>query len=105
MFHLINNGKGYELMNKMMAQVKELNCQVINENVSDVDLNIYPYKVTLTNNEVYLNPCTQSIFAWHSIKDKKILRFNFGFGELDKCCIMVNHKTKYELFIQHILFL
>ena len=46
--------KGDELMNKMMAQVKELNCQVINENVSDVDLNIYPYKVTLTNNEVYL---------------------------------------------------
>ena len=46
--------KGDELMNKMMAQVKELNCPVINENVADVDLNIYPYKVTLTNNEIYL---------------------------------------------------
>ena len=41
-------------MDKMMAQVKELNCPVVNENVSDVDLNVYPYKVTLTNNENYL---------------------------------------------------
>ena len=46
--------KGMELMDKMMAQVKELNCPVVNENVSDVDLNVYPYKVTLTNNENYL---------------------------------------------------
>ena len=46
--------KGIELMDKMMAQVKELNCPVVNENVSDVDLNAYPYKVTLTNNEIYL---------------------------------------------------
>ena len=46
--------KGTELMDKMMAQVKELNCPVVNENVSDVDLNVYPYKVTLTNNENYL---------------------------------------------------
>ena len=46
--------KGMELMDKMMAQVKELNCPVVNENVSDVDLNVYPYKVTLTNNEIYL---------------------------------------------------
>ena len=46
--------KGPELMDKMMAQVKELNCPVVNENVSDVDLNVYPYKVTLTNNEIYL---------------------------------------------------
>ena len=41
-------------MDKMMAQVKELNCPVVNENVSEVDLNVYPYKVTLTNSEVYL---------------------------------------------------
>ena len=46
--------KGMELMDKMMAQIKELNCPVVNENVSDVDLNAYPYKVTLTNNEIYL---------------------------------------------------
>ena len=46
--------KGTELMDKMMTQVKELNCPVVNENVSDVDLNVYPYKVTLTNNENYL---------------------------------------------------
>jgi len=46
--------KGMELMDKMMAQVKELNCPFVNENVSDVDLNAYPYKVTLTNNEIYL---------------------------------------------------
>lgn len=46
--------KGTELMDKMMAQVKELNCPVINENVSAVDLEVYPYKVTLTNNESFL---------------------------------------------------
>ena len=46
--------KGGELMDKMMAQVKELNCPVINENVKSVDLNVYPYKVNLTNDEVYL---------------------------------------------------
>ena len=46
--------KGGELMDKMMAQVKELNCPVINENVANVDLNVYPYKVTLTNEQVYL---------------------------------------------------
>ena len=46
--------KGAELMDKMMAQVKELNCPVINENVANVDLNVYPYKVTLTNDQVYL---------------------------------------------------
>ena len=45
--------KGPELMDKMMSQVKELYCPVVNENVSSVDLNNYPYKVTLTNNEVY----------------------------------------------------
>ena len=46
--------KGGELMDKMMAQVKELNCPVINENVKSVDLNVYPYKVNLTNDDVYL---------------------------------------------------
>ena len=46
--------KGTELMDKMMAQVKELNCPVINENVKNVDLNVYPYKVNLTNDDVYL---------------------------------------------------
>ena len=45
---------GGELMDKMMTQVKELNCPVINENVAEVDLNNYPYKVTLTNKEVYM---------------------------------------------------
>ena len=46
--------KGGELMDKMMAQVKELNCPVINENVKNVDLNVYPYKVNLTNDDVCL---------------------------------------------------
>jgi thioredoxin reductase (NADPH) len=40
-------------MDKMMAQVKELNCPVLLEDVSSVDLNNYPYKVTITNGEVY----------------------------------------------------
>ena len=46
--------KGGELMEKMMAQVKELNCPVINEDVRSVDLNVYPYKLSLTNDAVYL---------------------------------------------------
>ena len=46
--------KGGELMEKMMAQVKELNCPVINEDVRSVDLNVYPYKLNLTNDAVYL---------------------------------------------------
>ena len=46
--------KGGELMEKMMAQVKELNCPVINEDVKSVDLNVYPYKLSLTNDAVYL---------------------------------------------------
>ena len=46
--------KGGELMEKMMAQVKELNCPVINEDVKSVDLNVYPYKLNLTNDAVYL---------------------------------------------------
>lgn len=44
---------GGALMDKMMAQVKELNCPVLLEDVSSVDLNSYPYKVTITNGEVY----------------------------------------------------
>ena len=67
---------------------------------SNISLKVY--QQGFPNNEIYLNPCTQSIFAWHSIKDKKILRFNFGFGELDKCCIMVNHKTKYEILNENL---
>ena len=46
--------KGGELMEKMMTQVKELNCPVINEDVRSVDLNVYPYKLNLTNDAVYL---------------------------------------------------
>ena len=45
---------GGALMDKMMAQVKELNCKVLTEDVSKVDLNNYPYKVSVTNGEEYL---------------------------------------------------
>ena len=34
--------------------LKELNCPVINEDVRSVDLNVYPYKLSLTNDAVYL---------------------------------------------------
>ena len=51
---------------------------------------------------MYLNPCSQTIFVWPNINNKKILKFNFGFGELDDCCIMINHKTKYELLNENL---
>ena len=45
---------GSELMDKMMEQVKELKCPVLNEDVTEVDLNNYPYKVKITNGEEFL---------------------------------------------------
>ena len=45
---------GGALMDKMMEQVKELNCPVLNEDVTNVDLNTYPYKVSISNGEEYL---------------------------------------------------
>ena len=45
---------GGALMDKMMEQVKELNCQVIAEDVSNVDLKNYPYKVTISSGTEYL---------------------------------------------------
>ena len=45
---------GGALMDKMMEQVKELNCQVIAEDVSSVDLKNYPYKVTISSGTEYL---------------------------------------------------
>ena len=45
---------GGALMDKMMEQVKELNCQVIAEDVSSVDLKNYPYKVTISSGTEFL---------------------------------------------------
>ena len=42
---------GPDLMDKIAEQVKALNCRVINDNVSKVDLNVYPYKVFVGDKE------------------------------------------------------
>ncbi len=44
---------GVDLMDKMMEQVKELKCEVLLENVTSVDLNTFPYKVSLTNDQTF----------------------------------------------------
>jgi hypothetical protein len=65
-------------------------------------ISVKVYQQGFINNEIYLSPGSQAIFAWPSIKERKILRFNFGFGDLDTCCIMVNHKTKYEILNENL---
>ena len=42
-------------MDKMMEQVKELNCPVMAEDVTSVDLNNYPYKIKLSESEISTN--------------------------------------------------
>lgn len=46
--------EGGALMDRMMKQVKELNCQILFEDVSKVDLNNYPYKITVSSGGEYL---------------------------------------------------
>jgi thioredoxin reductase (NADPH) len=46
---------GGALMDKMMEQVKELNCQVMAEDVTSVDLSNYPYKIKLSESEFLTN--------------------------------------------------
>ena len=46
---------GGALMDKMMEQVKELNCQVMAEDVKSVDLSNYPYKIKLSESEFLTN--------------------------------------------------
>lgn len=46
---------GGALMDKMMEQVKELNCPVMAEDVTSVDLNNYPYKIKLSESEISTN--------------------------------------------------
>jgi thioredoxin reductase (NADPH) len=43
---------GEGLMEKMMEQVKELNCQILLEDIKNVDLNNFPYKLTTFNGEI-----------------------------------------------------
>ena len=45
---------GGALMDKMMEQVKELKCEVIAEDVANVDLSNYPYKVKISSGTEYL---------------------------------------------------
>ena len=45
---------GGELMEKMMEQVKELKCEVLTEDATEVDFNNYPYKIKVSNGTEYL---------------------------------------------------
>jgi len=58
---------GEGLMEKMMEQVKELNCQILLEDVKSVDLNNYPYKLTTFNGE---NLTTNNIIIATGAKPK-----------------------------------
>ena len=66
------------------------------------NISVKVYQHGSINNEVYLNPGTKSIFVWPNMNSKKILKFNFGFGELNDCCVMINHKTKYEILNENL---
>ena len=61
------------------------------------------YQEGYQNNEIFLDPCSKSIFAWPSQSSKKIIRFNFGFGELSKFPIMISHQTQYEILPEHLV--
>jgi len=58
---------GEGLMEKMMEQVKELNCQILLEDVKSIDLNNYPYKLTTFNGE---NLTTNNIIIATGAKPK-----------------------------------
>ena len=73
----------------------------INNYSSSISTKIY--QEGYQNSELFLDPCSQSIFAWPNLKSRKILRFNFGFGELSKCPIMINHQTQYEILPEHLV--
>ena len=96
------SSKLFGISNVLVVTEAKINSSRIKIDNYSSNVSLKVYQQGFPNNEVYLNPGTQSIFAWYSIKDKKILRFNFGFGELDKCCIMVNHKTKYEILNENL---
>jgi thioredoxin reductase (NADPH) len=58
---------GEGLMEKMMEQVKELNCQILLEDVKSIDLNNYPYKLITFNGE---NLTTNNIIIATGAKPK-----------------------------------
>ena len=96
------SSKLFGISNVLVITEAQINNSRIKIDNYSSSISLKVYQQGFINNEVYLNPCSQTIFAWPSAKDKKIIRFNFGFGELDKCCIMVNHKTKYEILNEKI---
>ena len=84
-----------------VTEAKINNSRIKIDNYSS-SISVKVYQQGFINNEIYLSTCSQTIFSWPSIKERKILRFNFGFGDLDTCCVMVNHKTKYEILNEYL---
>ena len=78
------------------SEAKINNARIRVDNYSS-SVSMKVYQQGYQNSEIFLNPCSKSIFAWPSQKSKKIIRFNFGFGELSKCPIMISHTTQYEI--------
>ena len=86
----------------IFSEAKINNARVRIDNYSSF-ISLKVYQQGYQNSEIYLDPCSKSIFAWPSQKSKKILRFHFGFGELSKCPIMINHITQYEILPENLV--
>ena len=84
------------------SEAKINNARVRIDNYSS-SISMKIYQQGYQNSELFLDPCSKSIFAWPSQKSKKILRFNFGFGELSKSPIMISHQTQYEILPENLV--
>ena len=84
------------------TEAKINNARIRIDNYSS-SISLKVYQEGYQNNEIFLDPCSKSIFAWPSQSSKKIIRFNFGFGELSKFPIMISHQTQYEILPEHLV--
>jgi hypothetical protein len=84
------------------SEAKINNARVRIDNYSS-SISMKVYQQGYQNRELFLDPCSKSIFAWPSQKSKKIIRFNFGFGELSKCPIMISHQTQYNILTENLV--
>ena len=82
------------------AKIKNARIRIDNYS-SSISMKIY--QQGFQNSEIFLDPCSKSIFSWPSQKSKKIIRFNFGFGELSKFPIMISHQTQYEILPENLI--
>jgi hypothetical protein len=83
------------------SEAKINNARIRIDNYSS-SISMKVYQQGYQNSELFLDPCSKSIFAWPSLKSKKIIRFSFGFGELSKCPIMISHQTQYNILTENL---